>query len=713
MRCLLSSDKPSILSVCLCGKLSLVTSTVLLLASAWALAGPPSVGPSGHTSLPPASKTAKVTDFGHRTHSVGQLALRASNVGVFGWKWDNPIVDRAAAYPSAEWPAGSGNDYLYSAGLWVGGITSDEDTLVTAAVYQGEFFPSPDARDHIREYHQGVRGGSPMAVGEEYVLGDDDDDGLYDEDFPDGYDNDGDGLIDEDFAAYSQQMFACVYYDTTCFFNDGIPDPELRHTPLGLRVEQRSYAWSQPEVDDFIGVDYRVTNIDTARVIYNAYLGLMVDADCGPSRYLSMTGADDLSDYVEIDTVYAPPGAEPETLHISMAYMWDDPEGDDGGDADGIFGVMFLDHETDPFGVRAPSRVEIHAYRNWAGVWVLPKNDTDRYGCLRGYSHVIPTIDRKTSRPRDWRFLISAGPFAEIRPDSSVSLQVAFVVGERDPEMTNYGRSDSEKRKFLGIFLENAIQAQRAFNRSWQTTMPPPPPNQRITSGDGLVVIEWDDFPETQADPFTGILDFAGYRIWKNVGWDRSSAHPNPDDWELFVELRKGELGAVSTGRYGVAKYRYVDRCVKNGFPYWYSVCSFDTGEGQPDALGNRVPMYGRYTQSFELVYPHSASHRTLDPVRVVPNPYRVRAEWDLQETRFEYSGNRICFQNLPEEATIRIYTLAGDLVKVLEHRGPAAEAEACWNLISRKDQKIVSGIYLYHLDSPIGTKIGKFAVIR
>ena len=35
------------------------------------------------------------------------------------------------------------------------------------------------------------------------------------------------------------------------------------------------------------------------------------------------------------------------------------------------------------------------------------------------------------------------------------------------------------------------------------------------------------------------------------------------------------------------------------------------------------------------------------------------------------------------------------------------------WNLISRNGQRIVSGIYLYSVDSELGRKVGRFVIIR
>jgi hypothetical protein len=35
------------------------------------------------------------------------------------------------------------------------------------------------------------------------------------------------------------------------------------------------------------------------------------------------------------------------------------------------------------------------------------------------------------------------------------------------------------------------------------------------------------------------------------------------------------------------------------------------------------------------------------------------------------------------------------------------------WNLVSRNNQEVVSGVYIYHITSPVGEKVGRFVVIR
>ncbi|GEM_PF-1394985 len=101
-----------------------------------------------------------------------------------------------------------------------------------------------------------------------------------------------------------------------------------------------------------------------------------------------------------------------------------------------------------------------------------------------------------------------------------------------------------------------------------------------------------------------------------------------------------------------------------------------------------------------------------LSDIKVVPNPYIVRAIWDKSE---DY--RKIQFTHLPSQCTIRIYNLAGDLIQKIEHSsgdegklGGTAE----WNILTKHDQIPASGIYIYHISTPSGEeKIGKFAVVR
>ena len=78
----------------------------------------------------------------------------------------------------------------------------------------------------------------------------------------------------------------------------------------------------------------------------------------------------------------------------------------------------------------------------------------------------------------------------------------------------------------------------------------------------------------------------------------------------------------------------------------------------------------------------------------MVPNPYRGNAPWDPT------GQNRIEFRGLPPVAEIRIYTAAGDLMRVLNHSSSTSGA-AVWDLKNQDGQEVTSGIYLYRITSP------------
>jgi hypothetical protein len=106
--------------------------------------------------------------------------------------------------------------------------------------------------------------------------------------------------------------------------------------------------------------------------------------------------------------------------------------------------------------------------------------------------------------------------------------------------------------------------------------------------------------------------------------------------------------------------------------------------------------------------------------VKVVPNPYIVTNGWETNSM-----DRKLAFTRLPAECTIRIFTMAGNLVKVIEHKDirniidyPNAQplelgGTEYWNLLNEHDQLISSGVYIFHIESKVGEQIGKFAVVE
>ncbi len=245
--------------------------------------------------------------------------------------------------------------------------------------------------------------------------------------------------------------------------------------------------------------------------------------------------------------------------------------------------------------------------------------------------------------------------------------------------------------------------------------------------------------------------------------WERQSGiviRPNPNlNCEGYPGACKQDLGVVLSPNLGcdesksdnpikefrvhypVGRYELVDHEVKNGFVYFYSVTAFDSCSGSPELNGRRAAVEA------EGVVPQLSASRTHHDVWVVPNPYRGYtsiaarpSSWDLTPNATDPTGTHIDFLGLPPEKwTIKIFTVSGDLVAELHSDDPINESlrgtvvgadgkvrpgsnkqqdnpddgQARWNLISRNGQDIVSGIYLFTVDSKKGTQRGKFVVIR
>jgi hypothetical protein len=110
-----------------------------------------------------------------------------------------------------------------------------------------------------------------------------------------------------------------------------------------------------------------------------------------------------------------------------------------------------------------------------------------------------------------------------------------------------------------------------------------------------------------------------------------------------------------------------------------------------------------------------AAAKKSMDDIKVVPNPYVVTALWEPHNPYTSGRGPRqIQFIHLPEVCTIRIYSVDGTLVQTLPHDSPMTDGSESWDLMTREDMDIAYGIYLYHVDAPgVGQHIGRFLVIK
>jgi len=98
-----------------------------------------------------------------------------------------------------------------------------------------------------------------------------------------------------------------------------------------------------------------------------------------------------------------------------------------------------------------------------------------------------------------------------------------------------------------------------------------------------------------------------------------------------------------------------------------------------------------------------------LDYINVVPNPYYSYSEYEADKI-----DTRVRITNLPARCTIKIYNVAGTLVRTYEKDDPST-ASIDWDLKNQSRTPIASGVYLIHVDVPeVGSRVLKwFGVLR
>ncbi len=108
-------------------------------------------------------------------------------------------------------------------------------------------------------------------------------------------------------------------------------------------------------------------------------------------------------------------------------------------------------------------------------------------------------------------------------------------------------------------------------------------------------------------------------------------------------------------------------------------------------------------------------ARKNLDKITVVPNPYIVTASWEIKNPYTSGRGPRsIKFMNLPQNCTIRIFSVDGTLVRKLEHHSTMTNGSEEWDVLSKDNMEIAFGVYIYHIEAPgICEKVGRIIIIK
>jgi len=108
------------------------------------------------------------------------------------------------------------------------------------------------------------------------------------------------------------------------------------------------------------------------------------------------------------------------------------------------------------------------------------------------------------------------------------------------------------------------------------------------------------------------------------------------------------------------------------------------------------------------VIVSNDLAKEDVEQINVFPNPY-----YGVNPQEINKYQRFVTFTHLPQKATIRIFNLAGQLVRTIRKDSP--EQFQRWDLNNENSLPVASGIYIVHVDMPdLGkTKILKVAIIQ
>jgi hypothetical protein len=627
-----------------------------------------------------------------------KMKLKLDNRGEFGYvAYPGSNVSRDSI--GLEYPVGRRIEHIYGGGVWVAGLVdtsavpgSRPRIKAVSTAYEGwigplnEFFPGSSQAD---SFWTG-RKNQPVV--------------------PPGWDQYWEGGVN--YKPISDQDLYCRYDDDNRRPAD--------HVPMGIRIIQSSYAWDDPYAEAIMIMEYKIIN-KSNRSIDSAYVGFFVDADVGP---VSISGFEDRNFtgyYQDSRTAYIhnPEHRGSTPIGVSLLY---------------------------------PKREDVRKYTfQWYPGRQSPAPDAQRYD-LMADGGIEP--DEFPSQS-DTRFLFAFGPFT-IRAATdplrdTLRIAVGLVSGNDLFEMNR-----------------NANRAVDIYeNQGIQLPSTPPSPPLRVEAGFRRVKLDWKfrpgdkerfgrDDPETNwdtasvvarwdpmrfvsrpgfvvpagIDSMQGGRNFEAYRIWR-------SENPNFPD-ESFTLLKQVDVvETIDSARFEYdtgLQYEFIDSNLVRGKTYVYSVTSksipnvvyrtlvSSTGETTRVRLDIEPLESAKRTNAVRIDLPFGVSTK-FGKVSVVPNPYRTDQDYKLENGGYEgltaewkETDRRVKFINLPDKCTIRVFSLAGDLVRTIEHDGgggafPRGDRDML--LVSESNRALASGIYIFTVESTLGVQTGKFVIIR
>lgn len=229
--------------------------------------------------------------------------------------------------------------------------------------------------------------------------------------------------------------------------------------------------------------------------------------------------------------------------------------------------------------------------------------------------------------------------------------------------------------------LQTFRRAIENFNSGYNIPQPPPPPDKFIVeSGGDRISLKWSANAELDDN-------FDGYEVYRAMG----SAS---NFFEKIKSFSKSEVANIKDGDLN----RFDDMTASRGLDYFYYVVSKDNGSTNIVSPGVPLLSSKYYTMTNVAATLQRPAERTLSKIRVVPNPWHIKARG--QQFGKEISAiDRLGFFGLPPECLIKIYSERGDLIKTIKHT--SGTGDELWHLQTSSGQTLVSGVYIAYFEIP------------
>jgi len=693
---------------------------------------------------------------------VGNVGVTITNAGFVGRA---NVRNNPTGPPSFEYPLDSGIEHLFESGLWVGAIRSDGIVTVrTGAVTTGGGY-SPGGNGYEFAQLSSIFRRSTLPSSDAFTR-----------------------------QAVSHLDYSTSFEDTSAVLpGTSIQMPD-RAGRLGMKVITETHAWNFPFTESFVILNYDIINISD-QPWDSVYVGMYHDIVTRNNNTTTENGGAyfNKGGYGFIDSLSASygfnAGGQEETLNTygGIAFLgaeWVDPATGqkrffhpslaDEYIADGyapptvnprwwLFGGG-IDEQT------RPGTDEVR-YRRMATAFPNPAqfdSDASLEEAQEAWFQRLRTDGQIATG--NWIGLTPVGPFRSVSPGDTLQVTFALVASLKTEEFQGQAGKAIDNEESRDIFANDILWARRTYSGEdnnfngrldlgedvngngvldrYLIPEPPASPNIKVaferppnaTGNETVVALYWDKAAEFSVDPVTGLRDFEGYRVYRsNPGDDQSgdilnratliAQYDKPGNQTGFnngfdrIALNEARFFAGDTTAYW---YRLEATDLKLGWQYLYTVTALDEGDPAAGLEAFESSRVANAVRVFPGTPPATSGEQS---VGVYPNPYRVNAAWDGGTSR----TRKLNFHNLPGDSEIRIYTLAGEIVRTLRHNSETytgdsrwyddfsadnriqSGGEHSWDLLSDNGLSIASGLYLFSVkDFETGdVQRGKFVIIK